>query len=313
MQRDIEVKWRPALWLVIASTILAMLMLPVVSLFVLSRLMPMFDFDTAFLIVAAGTVATAVIVGWVLWRILYRPITVLAARADEIRTGRSEALAPLEHYGTSEMEAMGRAMREMGQVLQNREVVLRSYADHVTHELKSPLTVVQGATELLADPKLPEADRSKMLQNVVDATDRMKNLLDAQRALARANDPVAAGSCLLSEVVEPADDIEVLGDGRVPLTKEALEPVLTHLIGNARAHGATKIMLELTGKTLLVQDNGPGISSGNRDRIFDPFFTTRRDSGGTGMGLSIVRRMLEAQGGSIALEDGSGARFIISF
>ena len=60
-------------------------------------------------------------------------------------------------------------------------------------------------------------------------------------------------------------------------------------------------------------DNGPGVSPGNRARIFDPFFTTRRDAGGTGMGLPIVRRLLQAHGGDIALVDGPGARFVVTF
>ncbi|MFY9204504.1 MAG: HAMP domain-containing sensor histidine kinase, partial [Yoonia sp.] len=66
------------------------------------------------------------------------------------------------------------------------------------------------------------------------------------------------------------------------------------------------------GDTVVVSDNGSGISDGNRDRIFDPFFTTRRDAGGTGMGLAIVSRMLAAQGASIALGEGSGATFVIT-
>ena len=63
-----------------------------------------------------------------------------------------------------------------------------------------------------------------------------------------------------------------------------------------------------------VADNGPGVSDGNRARIFDPFFTTRRDRGGTGMGLPIVRRMLQAHGGDIVLApDGPGSRFVITY
>jgi signal transduction histidine kinase len=59
-----------------------------------------------------------------------------------------------------------------------------------------------------------------------------------------------------------------------------------------------------------VADNGEGISSGNRDRVFEPFFTTRRESGGTGMGLQIVRSMLQAHGGTIELlPSTSGAAF----
>ena len=313
MQRDIDAKWRPPLWLVIACTIVAMLLLPVIALFGLSRLIEFFDFDTAFQFAAVGTVAAATLVGWVLWRILLRPITALARRAEDIKNGDASALSPLDHYGTSEMQALGRAMREMGQVLQDRETILRSYADHVTHELKSPLTVIQGATELLADPKLADQDRQKMLNNVSDATSHMSKLLDAQRELARAKDLVAAGSCQLSSVIAPSDDIFLANDGTVPISEDVFEPVITQLIGNARAHGASEIEIRWDGNQLSISDNGPGISEGNKNRVFDPFFTTRRDKGGTGMGLSIVRRMLEAQGASIALADASRSNFVISF
>ena len=89
--------------------------------------------------------------------------------------------------------------------------------------------------------------------------------------------------------------------------------VMTHLVNNARAYGSTDITASLNGDMLVVSDNGPGISQENRDRIFDPFFTTRRDDGGTGMGLPIVRRLLATQGATIALGDGPGVTFVIRF
>ena len=61
-----------------------------------------------------------------------------------------------------------------------------------------------------------------------------------------------------------------------------------------------------------IADDGAGISPGNRDRVFEPFFTTRREAGGTGMGLQIVRSMLAAHGGTIRLlPSESGAAFEI--
>lgn len=138
MQRDIEVKWWPPMWFVSSGTIGAMLLLPILALFVLSRLVQVTDFNTALLLTAMGPMSVGVIVGWVLLRVLLRPITALAARVDNIRTGQTDALAPLDHYGTSEMEAMRRSMRQMGNVLLDREAVLRGYADHVTDELKCP-------------------------------------------------------------------------------------------------------------------------------------------------------------------------------
>jgi signal transduction histidine kinase len=91
--------------------------------------------------------------------------------------------------------------------------------------------------------------------------------------------------------------------------------VLQHLAANAEQHGARNLIIDIsaaddTAAKLTIADDGPGISAGNRERVFDPFFTTRRDDGGTGMGLTIVRAMLEAHQSSIRLvETESGARF----
>ena len=82
-------------------------------------------------------------------------------------------------------------------------------------------------------------------------------------------------------------------------------------------HGANhlRVAVAVRGEAvvMVVTDDGSGVSPGNRDRIFEPFFTTRRETGGTGIGLEIVRRMLEAHGGSIRLlPEDKGASFEIS-
>ena len=145
---------------------------------------------------------------------------------------------------------------------------MRGYADHVTHELKSLLTVVRDAAELLALPDLPAAERERLIGKVEVAADRMTALLDAQRSLAHAQEPASRGQVRLSDV---AQDVEVVQDDIVPLSEEALRLVLDH-------------------------------------------FTTRREAGGTGMGLSIVRRIPDAHDANIALEPSeAGARFVIRF
>jgi two-component system, OmpR family, sensor kinase len=81
--------------------------------------------------------------------------------------------------------------------------------------------------------------------------------------------------------------------------------VLGHLARNAAEHGAARLMLTArrheTGVEVQVTDDGTGISAGNAGRVFEPFFTTGRSHGGTGMGLSIVRNILAAHHGEIAL------------
>lgn len=114
--------------------------------------------------------------------------------------------------------------------------------------------------------------------------------------------------------VESNLSVELSGDATLPIDADALVAVLGHLAGNAAAHEADCLTITAQEDGFTVQDNGRGIAPGNRDRVFDPFFTTRREDGGTGMGLAIVRNMLQAAGGKIALEpSGKGARFRVNF
>ena len=303
-------KWRPPLWLVVTVTLGVVLCLPIIGIFFVRYTWPLFGYREAVWYAGFGVLGATFFMGWALWRILLRPVRAMRDRVAGLRRGAEDALDPLEHYGTSDMQSLGQSFLDMGRALRGREAVLRGYADHVTHELKSPLTVVRGASELLASPDLPDAERARLLEKIEGAADRMTALLDAQRALARAQEPAKRGDALLSSV----EGVNVTVDGAVPLPKDALQLVIEHLVGNAQAHGATEVQARITKGVLTVQDNGSGISSGNADRIFEPFFTTRRAAGGTGMGLSIVRRILDAHGAEIALvPSDQGARFDITF
>ena len=315
----IRPKWRPTLALVLGFTFAVVLVLPLAGIIAVRLLSPMTGFRQAAIAVAVLVVLVAAGVGWTLWRVLLRPITALAARTKAVKSGEPGALLPLDHYGTVEMRALGQAMLDMGRVLQGREAVLRSYADHATHELKSPLTVMRGAAELLADEGLGAEDRARLVARIDQAAARMTALLDAQRMLARAQEPFAAGRTGLGVLVpglqadHPGLNVVLGADAEQPMAADGLRMVLGHLLGNAAAHGATTVRINAIPDGFEVADNGPGVSEGNRARIFDTFFTTRRNSGGTGMGLPIVRRMLQAHGGDIALADGPGARFVVSW
>ncbi len=307
MPRRVSQKWRPPLAFVLGGTLAAVFFLPIIGIAYFRVAGGILGWaETSWMIAWMALVATLVL-GYLLWRLVLQPVRALTDYAQS-----EGAVSPPARFGTPEFSQLGQAVIGMTRTLQDREAVLRSYADHVTHELKSPLTVIRGAAELLDNPALAEADRTKMLANVGDAVERMEALLDGQRALAKAREPLAAGSCVLSEVVSE-DDIDIVQDGTVPLPSEVVEMVATHLIGNARAHGASRVTFDLQADRLRISDDGHGISEGNRDRIFDPFFTTRREDGGTGMGLPVVRRMLEAQGASIVLLDEPGAVFEIRF
>lgn len=307
----ITAKWRPPLWMVVGITLAAVMCLPIIGIVFVRYMWPVLGYREAVYGAGLGVLVATFIVGWGLWRLLLRPVLAMRERVSGLRIGAEDALDPLDHYGTADMQALGQSFLDMGRALRGREAVLRGYADHVTHELKSPLTVMRGAAELLGSPDLSEDERARLIAKIDSAATRMTALLDAQRALARAQEPAARGVSRLSDF---AQGVEVLRDGTVPLSQEALRLVLDHLVGNAKAHGATHISACVEGETLTLQDNGTGVSAGNGERIFEPFFTTRRATGGTGMGLSIVRRILDAHGADIALAPSDqGAKFIIRF
>lgn len=307
MRGRVRAKWRPPLTLVLAGPLAAVFLLPLLGIGYFRIAGGILGWrETIFVIGWMGLMA-ALILGFLLWRLVLRPVRDMTRYAESVTSGDAGPDLP-EHYGTPEFSRLGQSMADMARVLQGREAVVRSYADHVTHELRSPITAIQGAAELLDDPDLPAPQREKLLANIGQATKRMSALLAAQQTFARAADPDQPGQARLSDCLTDLP-VDLVQDVRVALPAPVVRVTLEHLVGNALAHGATQVTLTGQPDGFTLHDNGPGISAGNRARIFDPFFTTRRDAGGTGMGLAIVRRMLEAQGAEITLENGEGAVF----
>lgn len=316
MRPRIRQKWRPPLALVIGGTLAAVLTLPMIGIGYFKVAGFILGWGETTLLFFVVALISTLILGFLLWRLVLRPVYALTAHAEAVRDGRDDTPLP-PHFGTPEITALGQAVLEMETTLQDREAGLRAYTNHVTHELKSPLTSLIGAAELLEDAD--GADREALVATIQKSSRRLQELLDALRRLAVAREPVGRGPVLVSDVVaelERPAGLEVVleGDARLPIDARALSAVLGHLAGNAAEHGADRLHVLAEGARLIVTDNGPGIASGNRSRVFDPFFTTRRGAGGTGMGLAIVRTMLQAAGGEIALAPfETGARFIISF
>ena len=298
--------------LILGGSLMAILVLPIYGAIFADFLTPMTGRANAVYIVAAMAFAATLVLGWLLWRLILAPVQALAAKAEYIRAGG--APTPLDHYGTPEIGELAQAVLDMAEVLQSREMAVRGYTDHVTHELKTPLTAIRGAAELLeGDDSLSEQAR-KMAETIVGAEKRAERLLSAARQIAAARIPEHRGDVTLAEGAASLrvrfQDVELKilsGDQVLPLAKSGLAVVLGHIVENAAEAGASTVTLDAgqddDGAWLTVEDDGPGISEGNAAQVFEPFFTTRRDTGGTGMGLAIVKTLLLAHGGQIQLED----------
>ncbi len=268
------------------------------------------------------------IIGFIFTRAINRPIYELIRRTELLGKGDRSAIQPLNHHGSRELTALSQSFLSMSETLFERAEYIRGFASHVSHELKSPLTSIQGAAELLqhSGTTMPQVDREKFLKNILGDTERLTRLLDRLRALALADNPNLDGRTTVGTVLDdmghrfPDMSIDVHGEPDAPLAiaKENAEIVFANLIDNAGKHGASRISVDVrkgAGEvTIAVADNGTGISGGNAGKVFDLFFTTRRDEGGTGMGLGIVQSMLKSHKGTIRLDQSGkqGACFVMT-
>jgi len=300
-------KWRPQLWLVLGGGLAGTLGLSFLGLVALRYLGPEIGFRQAVVLLALAILAGTVVVGWLIHRLIHRPLTELAAHANAIRLGQPAPPAP-QHIGTVEGRDLAVAVLSMANRLEDRAASLSSFADHVLHEMKTPVTSILAASELLEDAPGLSPEDARILSQITAAARQLQTHLAALRRVTEARETGFRGRTHLSEVL-PAlrlahPVLRILHEGEetpLPLSADGLKIVLSQLLSNAEKAGAHTVWLTHTPEGLTLRDDGPGVSSGNRDRIFAPFFTTRRDEGGTGMGLAIVRTLLLANGGAIRL------------
>jgi signal transduction histidine kinase len=277
---------------------------------------------------AAVLVAVVVLVTMLTSFTLSRPVRELIRQAESVTRGKRGAVTPLRGPGVHELARLSAALGEMATTLEDRAAYIRTFASHVSHEFKTPLTTIRGTVELLDDhlDEMTDQERQRFLGNLRDASGQLERLVRRLLEKARA-DVVEPGdertdvAAALDETVavhrEAGLSITLDRDpdvGSVRMAPETFREILANLLENARTHGGDDVRVRI-GCTvdrsprapvlvLTVSDSGPGISAANAPRVFTPFFTTARERGGSGLGLSIVRSLLEAHGGTIDLEAG---------
>ncbi|MCS7248847.1 MAG: cell wall metabolism sensor histidine kinase WalK [Anaerolineales bacterium] len=238
-----------------------------------------------------------------------------------------------------ELGELARAFNQMSLQLQRAVQARRQMTADIAHELRSPLTVIQGYTEALSDGKLE--GNEEVYQILHQETQHLSRLVDDLRLLSLAD----AGELPLTlQPVDPRVLLEraqarfrVQAEHRqVRLVVEAQEPlplirvdseraaqVLDNLIQNALRYTAADGTIWLRaaregGQVVLqVSDNGSGIAEQDLPRVFDRFYRadSSRSQGGSGLGLAIAKSLVEVQGGSITVESavGQGTTFRIAF
>ncbi len=157
------------------------------------------------MLAGAAMLVGALIIGIVFLRAISRPMHELMDRTARIAAGDASAIRPLSHHGTREMAELANAFLDMARKLQARSDTIRTFATHVSHELKSPLTSILGAAELLRDSgeDMDQATRARFTGNIVADAERLAGLVRRLIDLARAEAMVITGeNTSLTEALE---------------------------------------------------------------------------------------------------------------
>lgn len=252
-----------------------------------------------------------------------RPLRRLTRTAREVAQGgdSSTKLAP-QGFAPAEVVVLAQVLAGMTERLERRARYVAEFASNASHELKTPITAVRGAAELLHQhwPEMDDAQRSRFLANIVEDAERMERLVARMLELARIENAGAESSAPIAIAEFAARFLErhagrvalVVADppSEIEIAEAHLHSVFANLVDNALRHGEGKPVEVRLGSEagrlrIDVRDRGPGVSEANRQRLFQRFFTTERDRGGTGLGLAIVKAVAEARGGRVGVESSS--------
>ncbi len=287
-------------------------------------------FDSTFLtrwslpLLVAAFVLIMVIVGIALFalRRISAPLDDLHEAARRITEG--DYSTQVAEKGSSEARSLARAFNNMASRLHQVDQERRTLLADTTHELLTPLTVIQGNLEGMLDGIYP-ADEAH-LRALLNETHSLSHLLEDLRTLALAEsgalqlkkEPVdlapflrSVASLFQAQAASAKVNINITVADNLPqveLDPNRMRQVLSNLLANALRYspegGSIRISGENDGKNLLIaiKDEGPGISSGDLPHVFERFYKST-DSGGMGLGLAIAKHLVEAHGGTISAEN----------
>jgi len=286
------------------------------------------------LLIGAGVgVALGALAAWWLLRRILRPLQRLTNATHAIAAGDLAARVP--DAPDPELQRLADAFNQMAASLQRVEALRRSLVEDVAHELRTPLTSLQGYTEAMADGVVEPTP--EMLRTVHEEIVRLTRLVEGLDQLARAQqadpriDPRPRQAVDLTELVQRAVQIHspeleqrgvsvrVEAPGDVPHPDgepDAIGQVVTNLVQNAARYtddgGEILIRLHREGRWLRcsIENTGAGIPPEELPFIWERLYRVDRSrtraSGGAGIGLAIVRQIVEAHGGQVGAASHGG-------
>ena len=274
--------------------------------------------------IAAIAVFFALLLSFLVSVWITRPIGRLTRYAGAVSRGRR---VPYPALDNSEIGDMGKSFLKMQEALEGKKYV-EQYVENLTHEIKSPLSAIRGAAELLEED-MPPAQQQRFLSNIRNEAGRIQEIVERMLALTAiesrrelSEKEIIAVSSLVKTVVESKRPVlsqknialtchipektSITGDGF--LLFQALSNLLQNAIDFAPENSAIAVRAQTDEKflRLVVTDNGGGIPDYAEHRIFDKFFSLQRPDTGkksTGLGLNFVKEVASLHQGAVKLEN----------
>jgi signal transduction histidine kinase len=269
-----------------------------------------------------------ILVWWLVGRAL-RPVAAITREVEEITHTTMHRRVP-EPRSNDEVNELARTMNDMLERLHSASERQRAFVSDASHELRTPVATVQTLLEV----GLRSGDTETAARRALDANTRLGGVVTDLLDMARLDGaPIAIDDMPVVDVEDVVFD--VLGNdpdplvdttgvlaGRIRGDRMLVARAVGNLVQNARRHARSRVAVAVSAHdgdvVVTVDDDGPGIPLGDRERVFERFVrldgVRRRRDGGTGLGLSIVKRVAEQHGGRVRVGTSplGGARFELS-
>jgi two-component system sensor histidine kinase BaeS len=268
--------------------------------------------------------------GWWFLRRILRPLDRLADATRAIAAGDLETRVPLPP--DPELRSLADSFNRMTSSLERAEMLRRALVEDVAHELRTPLTSLRGYTEALADGVVePTPDMLRTvheeivrLTRLVEELDQLARGVHAQRAGTREPVDLQLLAARALELASPelsrrgirSELVVEAGDRPVPADPDGIGQVMANLVQNAArytdAGGAVTVRIgaDRDAVRCAVENTGPGIPANELPLIWERLHrvdpSRSRESGGAGIGLAIVRQIVEAHGGQVGAQSSNG-------
>jgi len=287
---------------------------------------------------AAGALVLALVLGGILARSLTRPLRELSAATQVVAQG--ELGYQVEVHSKDEIGQLAGSFNQMSADLARENQLRKQTTADIAHDLRTPLSVIMGYTEALSDDKIEGSPQVYATMHHV--SQHLSHLIDDLRTLSLADagelpinlqktaprvllERTSATYASQAQSREVALRVKISPDlPEIEVDPERMAQVLSNLVSNALRYTSPGGWIELSASseqddvTIRVQDNGAGIAPEDLPKVFTRFYRgdkSRQQTGEAGLGLTIARSLVEAQGGCISVDSSpaEGTTFTIRF